>query len=152
MKLSTLLISSLLFLTLAGSAFALTIEWEVTPDYVRTHPEEFSVAVKKTKEGLLAFTIRHDVPQPMYHLAHLEIYLQGKLVASSETPLFGRKHANTFHFTLAPEYLTGAKFSLGDGGFAGVGEDAIPIPGMNIHRFRLVDFVPKELLGSIPVK
>jgi hypothetical protein len=152
MNLRTLILGSLLSLTLAGPAFALTMEEDVTPEYVRTHPEEFSLEVKKTKEGLLAFTLRHDVPQPMYHIAHLEIYLRGKLVASSETPVFGRKHANTFHFMVAPEYLNEARFSLSDGGLAEADGETLPIPGSNIRHFRLKDFVPQELRGAATVK
>jgi hypothetical protein len=134
--------------TLATTVFGLTTEEEITPAYVREHPKEFSVKVAKGEDGLVDFTITHGVATPMYHVAHLAIYHQGRLVATSDTPLFGKKHENTFHFSIAAEDIAECKFSLSESGFGGPDDDPVPIPGTKIHNFRLLDFVPKKLLKA----
>ena len=52
-----LLTAAALFLTGSSAALALTIEEEVTPEYVRTHAKEISVKVAEGKDGLLAFAV-----------------------------------------------------------------------------------------------
>lgn len=150
MKKFVFTLGGLLVLFLSFTAHALTMESVVDAAYVREHPGEFSVEVKRQENGLIAFTIRHDVPQAMFHVAQLSLYHQGRLLATSETPIYGRKGANTFHLALAPEQIAKAKFSLSDNGLAGEGAEALPIPGAIIHQFRLLDFVPKELLSASP--
>jgi hypothetical protein len=130
--------------TLATSAFALTTEQEITPDYVREHPDQFSVTAVKGTDGLVDFTITHNVAAPMYHVAHLAVYHSGKLLATSDTPSFGKRRDNRFHFSIAPEDIALSKFSLSDSALDSSGE--VPVPGTVIHQFRLSDFVPKELL------
>ncbi|MGA2499074.1 MAG: hypothetical protein ABSH20_15135 [Tepidisphaeraceae bacterium] len=130
----------------ATTAFALTVERQVTPAYVREHPTEFSVEAAAGKDGLIGFTIRHNVASPMYHVAHLAVYHQGKLIATSDTPVFGRKQGDTFHFAVLAEDLAESKFDLSDSALGGSGDDAVPVPGTIIHQFRLLDFVPEQLL------
>src|ERR1051326_7283637 len=91
------------FAVLSTTGFAMTTEHEVTLAYVRKYPNEFSVNVAKGEDGLIDFTITHDVPRPMYHVADLAIYHHGKLIARSTTPSFGKKQGNEFHFALVPE-------------------------------------------------
>jgi hypothetical protein len=147
MKTSSLVIACLVA-TLATTVLAMTIEREVTPAYVREHPEEFSVNVVRGKEGLIDFTITHHVSTPMYHVAHLAIRHQGKLIATSDTPLFGRKRDNGFFFSIAPADLSESEFNLSDSAVSGSGETAVPMVGTVIHRFPLLDFVPKEWLKT----
>jgi hypothetical protein len=45
-----------------------------------------------------------------------------------------------------------SKFDLSDSALAGSGDDAVPVPGTTIHQFRLLDFVPEEMLKSAPSK
>jgi hypothetical protein len=153
MKMTSLLLSCC-FIAAAFSTtvFALTTEHEVTLAYVRDHPKEFSVVVAKAKAGLIDFTIKHDVARPMYHVAHLAIYHQGKLIATSDTPSFGKKQANVFHFSISAEDVAESKFDLSDSALAGSGDDAVPVPGTTVHQFRLLDFVPNEMLNSTPNK
>jgi hypothetical protein len=152
MKMTSLLLSCWFITTLfSTTVFALTTEHEVTLTYVRDHPKEFSVVVAK-KAGLIDFTIKHDVARPMYHVAHLAIYHQGKLLATSDTPSFGKKQGNVFHFSIAAEDVPESKFDLSDSALAGSGDDAVPVPGTTVHQFRLLDFVPNEMLKSTPNK
>ena len=141
-----------LFALLSTTSFALTDKREATLAYVRDHPREFSVEVSKGEDGLIEFTIKHDVATPMYHVAHLAVYHQGKLVATSDTPLFGKKQDNTFHFSLSAEDVAGSKFDLSDSAVGGSGEHAVPVPGTIIYQFRLLDFVPKKLLKPTAAK
>jgi hypothetical protein len=137
------------YLTIPIACFAITTEHDVTPKYVRSHPDEFSIKVTKGTDGLIEFEIKHDVPRPMYHVANLTIFHNGKLIARSTTPVFGKLRDNTFHFSTAPNHVNESTFELSDGALAGSGEDAVPVPGTRIHRFRLIDFVPKKLLEPI---
>ena len=149
MKMTALLRSScFIAATLSTTVWALTINVPVTPAYVREHPKEWSVKVSKGKDDLIDFTIKHDVARPMYHVAHLEVYLQGRLIATSDTPSYGKKQGNTFFFSIAAEDLPDSKFSLSDSALAGSGDNAVPVPGTIIHEFRLSDFVPERMLKS----
>jgi hypothetical protein len=153
MKMASLLLSGCFTVaTLSTTVLALTVQLEVTPAYVRDHPKEWSVKVTKGKDGLTHFTIKHDVVRPMYHVAHLAVYHQGKLIASSDTPLFGKKQGNTFHFSISVEDIAESKFDLSDSALSGSGEDALPVVGTTIHQFRLSDFVAEEMLKSAPGK
>ena len=130
----------------------MTMEQGVTPAYVREHPKEFSMSVTKGKGGLIDFTIKHNVARPMYHVAHLAVYHQGKLIATSDTPVFGKTKGNTFYFSISADDIAESKFDLSDSALAGSGDDAVPVPGTTIHQFRLLDFVPEEMLKSAPSK
>jgi len=148
MKAKCLLLTCFAAVALVTPAFALTTEHEITLGYVREHPNEFAVNVTKGKAGLIDFTITHNVAMRMYHVARLAIYHRGTLIATSDTPSFGKKGKNTFYFSLAAEDIAESRFSLSDGGLAGSGADAVPIPGTIIHRFRLSDFLPKQFMNK----
>ena len=137
---------------LATTALALTIEQEVTPAYVRDHSNEFSVTVSQGQGGLIQFRIKHAVPKPMYHVAHLAVYHQGKLMATSDTPSYGQKRGNTFWLSLAAEDIAESKFELSDSALAGSGDEALPVVGTCIHQFRLLDFVPEQMRKAAPIK
>ena len=147
---SLLRLGCLIAASLASTAFALTIYEPVTPAYVRAHPKEWSVKVTEGKDGLIAFTIKHDAARPMYHVAHLAVYHQGKLIATSDTPSFGKKQGNTFYFSLSAEDIAESKFDLSDSVLGGSGDEAVPVPGTVVHQFRLLDFVPAQMLKSVP--
>ena len=149
MKRAFLILSCLIAATLVTPAWALTFNQPVTPDYVLEHPKEWSVKVAKGKDGLIDFTIKHDVVTRMYHVAHLEIYHHGKLMATSATPVYGKKQGNTFYFSISAESIAESRFDLSDSGLAGSGDEEVPIVGTIIHQFRLVDFVPAQLLQSV---
>ncbi|HLX64866.1 MAG TPA: hypothetical protein VKX17_26575 [Planctomycetota bacterium] len=123
---------------------ALTVTQEVTAAYIREHPKEFSVQVTKSKEGLLQFKITHDVSEPKYHVAHLSVVHQGKLIAESSTPSYGQKHGNTFYFSLAPEDIADSKFELSDSILGKAGDEMVPLPGTIDYQFRLADFAPNK--------
>ncbi|MEQ1851869.1 MAG: hypothetical protein ABMA01_09795 [Chthoniobacteraceae bacterium] len=130
------------------AAFALTVEEDVTPEYVRSHAKEFSVKVAKDKNGLIAFTVVFTVPEPRYVVAHLLVRSGDRVLAESVTPAFTKNSENTFHFSVPPECLSTSEFTLGASGFAISGGGAVPMPGTIVHRFRLPDFVPAELLKA----
>jgi len=148
MKMTSLLLGCFMAAIFSTTGLALTMKWEMTPAYVREHPKEWSIEVAKGKAGLIDFTIKHDVATRMYHVAHLEVYHQGKLIATSDTPSFGKKHDNTFYFSISAEDIAESKFDLSDSALKGAGDDAVPEPGTIVHQFRLLDFVPEQLLKS----
>ena len=129
----------------SATAPALTINVEVTPAYAREHPKDWTVGVTKGTDGLIHFVIKHDVAARTYHVAHLAVYHQGKLMATSDTPSFGTKGRNTFYFSLAAEDIAESKFDLGDSGLSGSGDDDVPVVGTTVYQFRLLDFVPEHL-------
>jgi hypothetical protein len=148
MKTQPIVLGCFIAATLFTTVSALTMDQPVTPADVREHPRKWSVLVTQGKDGLTAFTIKHDVASAMYHVAHLEIRHQGKLIATSDTPSFGRMHGNTFHFSLSAEDVGKSRFSLSDCALSGTGDDAVPIVGTTVHQFRLTDFVPEQMLKS----
>jgi len=143
-----LLSASTLCLVVSLSALALTIEQKVTPEYVRSHRNEFSVKVSKDKNGLLAFTVVFTLKEPRYVVAHLAVRDADRTLAESHTPAFTKNPKNTFHFSIAPEYVATSEFRLGASGFAESGGQAVPLPGTIDYQIRLVEFVPAELLKS----
>ena len=146
MKATFLILACFVAIAAASTAFALTTEREMTLNYVQEHPDEFSVSATKAKDGLINFTVTHNVTMPMYHVAHLAIYHDSKLIATSDTPSFGKKRDNKFYFSIAPDNVAQSRFSLSDSPLDSSGE--VPIPGTIIYQFRLSDFVPKELMNK----
>ena len=134
----------------AGNVFGMTVEFAADSAFVREHSKQFSVSVSRGKEGLIDFTIKHNVETPMYHVAHLAIYNRGNLIATSDIPSYGKKQGNTFYFSLAPESVADSKFELSDIAVVGSGEDAVPVPGTAIYKFPLLDFVPEGMLTTAP--
>jgi len=118
-----------------AACLALTVEVELTLAYVREHPKEFTVDVTQGKTGLIDFKIVHNVATPMYHVAHFALYRDGKPIAESHTPSFGKKQDNTFYLSVAPENLADASFDLSDSALGGAGENAVPLPGTMIIAF-----------------
>ncbi len=129
----------------SSTALALTINVPVTPAYVREHAKEWSVEVTRGKDGLIQFTIKHDDATPMYHVAHLAVYHEDKLIATSDTPSFGKKRSNAFCLSLAADDLAKSKFELSDSALSGTGDEAVPVVGTTVFQFRLLDFVPQQL-------
>ncbi len=146
MKSTILVFLGLLCFTVSRTSFGLTSERNITPEYVSTHSSEFSIKAKEKDNGIVQFELRHDVLRPMYHVAHLTVVANGKVLAETTTPLFGKMHGNVLYFSIARDLLPESRFDLSDSEVAGSGEDATPVPGTVINRFRLVDFVPKKLL------
>lgn len=134
------------------AVIALTVEEDITPEYVRSHPKEFSVKVAKGENGLIAFTVVFTLPEPRCVIAHLVVRSGDRVLAESITPAFTKNSENTFHFSVPPECLATSEFTLGASGFAISGGEAVPLPGTIVHRFRLPDFVPAELLKASAVE
>ncbi len=131
---------------LSTSALAVTVNVPVTPAYVREHPKEWSVKVTEGTDGLVNFTIKHKVETRTYHVAHLAVYRQGKVIATSDTPSFGTKGWNTFDFSLSPEDIAQSRFELSANALSGTGD--VPEVGGTDYQFRLSDFVPEKLRKS----
>ena len=138
-----LVLSGLALCLLAPApARALTIEQEVTPEYVRSHPKEFAVKVAEGKGGLLAFTVTLTLKERRYVVAHLAVRDGKRTLAESDTPAFTRNPENTFHFSIAPELAATSGFCLGVSGISESEGQALPIVGTAIYRFRLSRFLP----------
>jgi hypothetical protein len=148
MKTRSLVLGCFIAAILSTSALAVTINLPVTPADVREHPKEWSVEVTKGEDGLIHFTIKHDVETRTYHVAHLAVYHQSKLIATSDTPSFGTKGWNRFYFSLSQEDIAESKFDLGENGLSGAGD--VPEVGGTEYQFGLSDFVTEQLLKSAP--
>lgn len=122
-------------------------EHAVTPEYVRDHPHEFTVSVRRADDGRLAFAIRHDVRRPTHHVARLHVVQGGRLVASSQEPLFSCPEGYLFRFTLSPEDAAESRFEISDCPLAGFGRTMLPLPGTRVHVLQLADFIPSALPG-----
>ena len=137
---------------LPTATLALTINVPVSAAYVREHPQEWSVKVSKKENGLIQFTIVRFLSEPKYLVARLAVHRAGKVIAESDSPAVGRKQDNTFYVALALEDLAESKFDLSESGLAVAGDQVIPSVGSIIHQFRLLEFVPENLLKPAPKK
>jgi hypothetical protein len=146
MKTKCLVLGCFIAAILSTSALAVSVDVQVTPAHVREHPKEWSVEVTKGEDGLIHFTVKHDVETRTYHVAHLAVYHQSKLIARSDTPSFGTKGWNTFYFSLSPEDVAESKFALGEN-YLGGGD--LPAAGTTGYQFKLSDFVPEQLLNAV---
>ena len=145
MRTRSLVLGCFVVAVLSSTALALSIDVPVTPADVREHPKEWFVDVTKGEDGLIHFTIKHHVETRTYHLAHLDVHHQSKLIATSSTPSFGTKGWNTFYFSLSPEDVAASKFDLGE---CYLGGGDLPAPGTTDYQFKLTDFIPEPLLKS----
>ena len=89
MKTRSLVLGCFMAAILSSTALAVSVNVPVTAADVREHPKQWSVEVTKGQDGLIHFTIKHGVETRTYHIAHLEVYHQSKLIATSSTPSFG---------------------------------------------------------------
>ncbi len=129
------------FLALSQTGWALTVEKTLDPAYAKEHPGEWSVKVDSAPDGLVKFTVVRSLDAPKYLVAHLAIYHKGKLIATSDSPAYGRKHDNTFYFSVNRDDLAESKFSLSQSELGGSGDDAVPVPGTIIYQLPLSDFL-----------
>lgn len=150
--LSRLLPGVALLLSFTGAASALTVDVPVTPAYLREHAKTLSLKVARQADGLLAFTICRTVPQRRYFVARLLIRRDGKTLAETSLPSYGRKDTNSFFFTVAPETLDQAEFGLSESFVSGSAEEPIPLPGTTNYQFRLRDHVPEGLTRQVEAK
>jgi hypothetical protein len=156
MKMTSLVLSGCFMAAmLSSTASALTIQLQVTPAYVREHPNEWSVKAAKQESGLIQFTVVRTLSEPRYLVTHLAVQHGGRLIATSDTPLFGKKSDNTFHFSISTEDLAESSFALSEHGLGstvnGVKAD-IPVVGGIVYQFRLLDFIPEDVLRPGPGK
>lgn len=139
------LLGCLLITGFRSTSFALTFEEDVTPVYVRAHPEEWSVKSEQKEDGLIHFTIIRKLAEPKYLVAQLSVHHAGKLIATSDTPLYGKARDNTFHFALTAEDIATSTFHISESGLSTTTDgQSVPIVGSIIHRFQLKDFLPES--------
>lgn len=155
MKMQSLFLCGFIAVTPATRGFALTTDCDVTLAYVHEHSREWSVKATRKASGLIEFTVVRTLSEPKYLVAHLAVHHAGKLVATSDTPVFAKQEANTFYFSISLEDTAESKFDLSESGLGstvnGVKMD-IPVVGSNLYRFRLLDFVPANVLNPRPRK
>ncbi len=144
MKTTTLCAVALLF-AITNWAFAVSVDRDITADYVKANPKEFTVSVTEDANGLLAFTVVFATPDPRYVVAHLVVRDSKKTYATSDTPSFTKNRSNTFHFSIPRDFVATSTFSLGVSGFADSGGEAVSLPGTIDNKLYLLDFVPKKL-------
>jgi len=144
LRLATLILFCLLTASFSLNCHALTIEQDVTPSYVTANPQEWSVKCVKKENGLIHFTIVRKLTEPKYLVAHLAVHHEGKLIVSSDTPLYGKAKANTFYFALMAEDIATSTFTISESGLGSTIDGKpvdIPVVGSVTHRFRLQDYL-----------
>lgn len=136
----------------ASFAMALTIEEEVTPEFVRAHSKELAVKVERNKQGLLAFTVTLNLAESRYVLAQLTVKSDGKTLAETATPAFTKNKSNAFYFSVDPQYLAESEYSLSVSGFGSSNGEAVPVPGTKLYQIKPAKFVSAELLKKVGEK
>ena len=149
MKTKFLVLGCFIAAILSSTAFALTINEQVTAVYVGEHPKVWSVKAAKKESGLIQFTVVRTLSEPKYLVAHLAVHHAGRLIVTSDTPLFGKRKDSTFYFSISTEDIAESTFELGEHGLGstvdGVQTD-IPVVGGIVYQFRLLDFISEDVL------
>lgn len=146
LRLATLALFCLLATSFSLKCHALSIEQDVSPAYVSAHPQEWSVKCVKKTNGLIHFTIVRQLTKPKYLVAHLAVHRDGKLLVSSDTPLYGKAKGNTFYFALTAEDIASSTFTISESGLGSTIDGKpvdIPVVGSVTHRFNLSDYLPE---------
>lgn len=125
----------------ANSGSALTVEQQITPEYLKAHPKEFTLKVEKRDDGMLHFTLGRNLTQQKYLIARLVVKQDGKKLADISTPSYGKKGENRFYLALSPAQLSEAEYELSESFLSGPASDPVPIPGTIIYKISLKDFV-----------
>ncbi len=143
MNRSALCFASFLAFSLSGSVpgNALTVEQQVTPEYLKAHSKEFALKVEKREDGMLHFTVGRTLTQVKYLVSRTVLKQGGKKLADISTPTFAPKGVNRFHVAVSPAHLAEAEYELSESFVAGPETDPVPIPGTIIYQFSLKDFV-----------
>lgn len=84
---------------------------DVTPQYVREHPDDLAVKVEQ-KDGMIAFTITRKVSGHRDFTAQLTVMQAGKTLVTTSIPSVDRKPGTDFDFALRPELLPDSRFRL----------------------------------------
>ena len=127
------------FAVLSSGARALTVEQQVTPQYVREHPDRFKITVEQ-REGMMHFTIVYNLREPRYLVSHFTARNDSGILAESHTPVFARERSATFYVVLSKECLANSRFTLSEHSFATNEGQDIPIPGGTEYLIALNDF------------
>jgi hypothetical protein len=104
-----LLASGLLLGARPGAALVEIVE--VTPQYVREHPNDFAVTLQQQK-GMIVFTIRRTGSARRDFAAQLTVKQAGKTLVTASIPSGDRKPGTDFDFALRPELLADSQFRL----------------------------------------
>jgi hypothetical protein len=124
---------------------ALTVEQQVTPDFLKAHSKEFALKAERRDGDLVAFTFVRTLPQPKYLVARLVLTHDGKKIAEVSTPSYGKKGANDFFVSLSRTQLVEAEYEVSESFLAGPSTDPVPIPGTVVYKISLKDFAPAVL-------
>jgi hypothetical protein len=84
---------------------------DVTPQYVREHPNDLAVKVEQ-KDEMIAFTITRKVSGHRDFSAQLTVKQAGKTLVTTSIPSADRKPGTDFDFALRPELLADSQFRL----------------------------------------
>ena len=126
-----------------STAKALTVEQQVTPQYVKEQPDRFKITLEK-REGMMHFTIVYKLHEPRYLVSHLVVRNDSSILAESHTPLFARERSATFYVVLSKECLASSRFMISENSFASSNGEDIPMPGGTEYVFHLKDFAAES--------
>ena len=141
MKSLSICVAVVAFTLSCSVAEALTVEQQVTPQYVKENPDRFKITLEQ-RDGLMHFTIVYSLREPRYLVSHLVVRNESGVLAESHTPLFAREHSATFYVVLSKECLANSRFTISENSFATNDGQDIPVPGGTEYAFALKDFVP----------
>jgi len=141
MKYLPLFSIALAFMLFCSGAQALTVEQQVTPQFVKDHPDRFKIAVEQ-REGMMHFKIVYTLREPRYLVSHFTARNETGVLAESHCPLFAREHSATFYVDLSKECLANSRFTLSEHFFSSDNGQDVPIPGGTEYIVRLKDFAP----------
>ena len=121
---------------------ALTVEQQVTPQYVKEHPGAFKISAERRDDGLIHFTVIYNLPGPRYLVSRVSVRANSRLLAQSHTPLYAKGRSATFYCELSTECLEDSTFTLSEHFFTTTDGEDVAMPGGTEYIIHLTEFAP----------
>jgi hypothetical protein len=102
----------MIFCASTSGTSAATALVAVTPASVKQNGDPFSVTARRSKNGLIHFTIGYRPPAPQQLVTRFELRDGETTLAKTETSTSVRDGSAGYHVTIATKYLAGSTFEL----------------------------------------
>src|SRR5580704_7189351 len=117
MKAIPILAAVAIFVLSATNAPALVVEQQVTPQFIKEHPNLIAIRVERRDDGLVDFRVTFRPPQPRYLVAKLTLRKGSTLISENSFPSF-TKGETTYFLAVLPEHLSDSSLEISARSFA----------------------------------
>jgi hypothetical protein len=129
----------------AASARAVVIEQEVTPLFVKQHPNVIAIKLERRDDGLVHVKVTCRPAKPRYLVGHFTLRKGSTVFGESSFASFTRGET-AYSVSLLPEYLADSALEISERSFASHAGQDVPLPGGTDYIIRLEQFAPSDLV------